>query len=74
MRQTKHTSNGVHIDWTQLPVGTRLRKFIATDEPDTSGDYGVELHGLIDEGNGTIYIVEEIITYPDDTPQAGAEG
>lgn len=59
MRFKKHKE----LDWANVPQGQKLIKFDACDEGNSSGDYAVRIHGLIDE-NGNVYIVQEDVNYP----------
>lgn len=65
----KWNSNGVKIDWTEIPHGTVLTKFIAKSDKEHTGIERngkkiphVTLHGFVDD-HGNFYIVDEIVNY-----------
>lgn len=49
------------IDWDQIPSGTMLRKFTATDDGGDAKEFRVVLHGLIDL-DGNVYITDELVS------------
>ena len=59
------SENGKHttklLDFTEIPSGTKLIKFICIDEA-AGEDFGVELHGFYDEDRDKFYITDEILT------------
>lgn len=47
----------IRIDWTQLPAGTQLTKFISVDEGGPDKDYRAVIHGFADK-NLNIYVTD----------------
>ncbi len=57
---TKHEEK--NIEWDQIPAGTIMRKFVATDvNADDENPYRVVIHGFVDDG-GNVYITNELMT------------